>query len=102
MIQCRNCNKWGHFARDCQNGQGSGGRLCKWCGPGDHEDNECPKQKGIHMLEVEEQEVLAITRAQVKKATYPDPCMEKQRMKEAKTEVELAMAKENKVHLEKP
>lgn len=54
------------------------------------------------MLEVEEQEVLGITKAQEKKATYPDPCTKKERMKEEKNEVELAMEKENKIPLEKP
>ncbi|XP_059064703.1 uncharacterized protein LOC131856795 [Cryptomeria japonica] len=44
MIQCRRCNEWGHFARDCQSGVGQGGGLlCKWCGLGKHEDVECPR-----------------------------------------------------------
>ena len=97
MIQCRNCNEWGHFARDCQSGQGNGGKLCKWCRPGDHEDTDCPKQKGsINMLEVADEEVLAITRAQSKRANYPDPRTEKERFREAKTKVAEAMANEGK------
>lgn len=50
----------------------------------------------INMLDVEEQDeaVVAITQAQMKKATYPYPCTEKEQLQEAKVEVEQAMSKE--------
>lgn len=101
MIQCRRCNEWGHFARDCQSGVGQGGLLCKWCGPGNHEDTECPRQKGVNMLEVVRPElnsrcpeVLAITRSHTRKLIYPDPGTEKGRLKEAQREVEREMSEE--------
>lgn len=56
--------------------------LCKLCGPGNHEDTDCLKQKGINMLDMEEQAeaILAITRAQIKKTVYLEPRMEKERL----------------------
>ncbi|XP_059065008.1 uncharacterized protein LOC131857036 [Cryptomeria japonica] len=82
MIQCRKCNEWSHFARECQNGGDAESLLCKWCVPRNHEDIDCPRQKGVNMLEVEgpREGVLAITRLQNKTAMYPDPCTEKERL----------------------
>lgn len=43
--------------------------MCKWCGLASHEDLNCPRQKGVNMLDIEEleSEILAITRMQAKK-----------------------------------
>lgn len=48
------------------------------------------------MLDIKEldEDVLAITRLQSKKVIYPDPCIEKGRLQEAKLDVERAMAEE--------
>ena len=51
MIQCRACNLWGHFARDCTTKEVPQ-LLCRWCGPGDHEDSKCPKQS-VNLLSIE-------------------------------------------------
>lgn len=50
------------------------------------------------MLDVKEPEegVLAIRRLQSKKATYPDPRTEKERLREAKTDIKRAMAEEQR------
>lgn len=73
-----------------------GSLLCECYAPGNHEDIKCLKQKGVNMLEVKqsEEDVLAITRLQSKKAMYLDPCMEKERLQEARVDIERAMAKE--------
>lgn len=74
MIQCGAYNQLGHLTRDCymeENPQ----RSCRWYGPGDHEHGNCPGL-GVNLLNIEsscEEEELAITRAQAKKATYPNP-----------------------------
>lgn len=72
--------------------------MCKWCGLGDHEDIDCPKEKCINMLDVEEQdkEILVTTEAQMKATIYLYPCMEKEWLQEAKSEVEQAMVKEQR------
>lgn len=56
--------------------------LCKWCGPENHKDTDCPKQKGLNMLDVKEpdEEVLATTRLQTKKAVYLGPRTKKERL----------------------
>ncbi|XP_057834881.2 uncharacterized protein LOC131045323 [Cryptomeria japonica] len=91
IIQCQACNQWGHFARECQNTE-TPQSLCRWCGPGDHDDTKCPKQ-GVNLLNIEKTgEVLAITRAQAKKATYPDPHTKKERLRKAKADIEREMA----------
>lgn len=81
MIQCRRCNEWGHFARDYQNGGGS--KLCRWCGLGKRKDVECPKRKVVNMPEVKEtkEQVMVVTHLQTKKASYPNPQIEKERLK---------------------
>ena len=60
--------------------------LCKWCGPSNHEDANCPRQKGVNMLDIagSESEILAITRMQAKKAAYSEVTVEKARFEEAK------------------
>ena len=72
MIQCRACNLWGHFARDCTTKE-MPQVLCRWCGPGNHEDSKCPKQ-GVNLLSIKacDEKILAITREQAKKARHPD------------------------------
>ena len=82
MIQCRACNLWGHFARDCPTKE-TPQLLCKWCSPGDHEDTKCPHAKpGVNLLSIEiessEKETLALTRKQEK--TYPNLKEEKKRL----------------------
>lgn len=64
IVQCRTCNLWGHFARDCTT-TSTLKLLCRWCGPGDHEDSQCPKS-GVNLITVgtDVEEVLAITRRQ--------------------------------------
>ena len=100
IIQCRACNQWGHFARDCTK-EATPQHLCRWCGPGDYEDANFP-QAGVNLLNIEkaektgEKEVLAITRAQTKKATYPDPRTEKERLREAKANIEREMTTERR------
>lgn len=57
--------------------------LCKWCRTSDHKDIDCPKQKdNINMIVIEGQDevVMAITRVQTKKATYPNPRTKKERI----------------------
>lgn len=96
MIQCRKCSEWGYFARECQNRNNNGSLLCKWCRPRNHEDTDCPKQKGVNMLDMKEpEEVLAITRLQSKKAVYLDP-RTKERLRKAKVDIEQAMAEEQR------
>ena len=57
---------WGHFARDCTTANMLK-LLCRWCGPGDHEDSKCPKF-GVNLITVgtDVEEVLAITQRQAK------------------------------------
>lgn len=47
-------------------------KFVHWCGPGDHEDAKCPKQS-VNLLSIEtgDENVLAITREQARKAKYP-------------------------------
>ena len=80
MIQCHACNLWGHFARDCTTKE-TPQLLCRWCGPGDHEDSKCLK-KGVNLLSIEacDEKILAITREQAKKARYLDAEEEKKRL----------------------
>ena len=89
MVQCRACNLWGHFARDCTT-TNAPQLLCRLCGPGDHDDTKCPKS-GVHLITVgtDEEEVLAITRKQAKE--YPDPAEEKRKFGEARAEIEKAL-----------
>ena len=87
MVQCRACNLWSHFARNCTS-TNTPKLLCKWCGPGDHEDVKCPKS-GVNLISIfTDEEVLAITRKQAK--LYPDPMEEKKKLEEARTEIEKA------------
>ena len=83
MIQCRACNLWGHFARDCTM-KGTQQLLCRWCGLGDHEDANCPKL-GVNLLSIEignDEETLVITHA--KEKMYPDSEEEKKRLQQAR------------------
>ena len=59
--------------------------LCKWCGPGDHEDSKCPKPKPVNLLSIEtcDERIMAITRQQAKKAKYLDAEEEKERLQKA-------------------
>ncbi len=61
--------------------------LCRWCGPGDHDDSKCPKSR-VNLITVgmDEKEVLAITREQAKE--YLDPAEEKRKFAEARAKVE--------------
>lgn len=79
----------GHFTRDCQSGGGNEGMMCKWCGPGNHEDANCPKQKGVNRLDIadSEREVLALTRMQARKLEYPDMATERERFQEATKDI---------------
>lgn len=88
MVQCRACNLWGHFARDCTT-TNTPKLLCRWCGPGDHEDAKCPKL-GVNLITIEtdEEEVLAITWKQAK--LYPNMTEEKNKLEEARAEIEKA------------
>ena len=104
MIQRRRCNEWDHFAQECQNRGGQNrGMLCKWCGSGNHEDANCPKQKGVNMLDIEgsEREVLAITRMQAKKAMYLEVTVEKTRFEEAKHNIQNELRGETTAKLAK-
>ena len=58
--------------------------LCRWCGPGDHEDAKCSKQ-GVNLLSIEtcDEKVLAVTREQAKKEKYLDAEEEKERLQKA-------------------
>lgn len=67
-------------------------KLCKWCGPGDHDDGNCPKS-GVNLLNVETEDSLAITRSKTKTATYPDPRTEKRKALEARAELEKEMSR---------
>ena len=73
-------NLWGHFARDCTTKEAPQ-LLCRWCGPGDYEDTKCPKQS-VNLLSIEtfDENVLAITREQARKAKYPNVEEEKERL----------------------
>ena len=64
--------------------------LCKWCGLGNHEDANCPRRKGVNMLDIagSKGEILAITRIQAKKAVYPEVTVEKARFEEAKKNIQ--------------
>lgn len=66
------------------------------------EDANCPKQKGVNILAVEEldEEVLGITRLQTKKAIYLDPRTKKERLRQAKDDVEQAMVDERRASIE--
>jgi len=59
--------------------------LNKWCRSCNHEDANCPRQKGVNVLEIAEprREVQAITRIQAKKLTYSDAGTEKEIFEEA-------------------
>ena len=94
MIQCWTCNLWGHFARDCTTKE-TPQLLCRWCGPGDHEDSKCPKQ-GVNLLSIEtfDENVLAIMREQARKAKYPNAEEEKERLQKARAEIEKQMTAE--------
>lgn len=91
MIQCRACNLWGHFARDCTTKK-TPQLLCRWCGPRAHEVSKCPKQR-VNLLSIEtcDEKVLAVTQEQAKKAKYPDVEEEKERLQKARTEIERQM-----------
>ncbi len=99
IVQCRACNLWGHFARECTT-TNTPKLLCRWCGPGDHDDTKCPKS-GINLITVgtDEEEVLAITRKQAK--LYPDPAEEKKRLEEARAKIQKATQAET-AHLKDP
>ena len=83
---------WGHFARDCTT-TNAPQLLCRWCGPGDHDDAKCPKS-GVHLITIgtNEEEVLSITQKQAKE--YPDPAEEKRKFGEARAEIEKAVRAE--------
>ena len=87
MVQCGACHLWGHFARNCTLANAL--KLCKWCGPRDHEDAKCSKS-GVNVITIrmDEEEILVITWKQAK--LYPDPTEEKKRLEEARTEIEKA------------
>ena len=89
IVQCRACNLWGHFARDCT-AANTPKLLCRWCGPNDHEDSKCPKF-GVNLITVgtDEEEVLAITRRQAKL-----PAEEKRKLGEAQAEIGKASSAE--------
>ena len=38
IIQCRACNLWGHFARECTIAN-TPKLLCRWCRPNNHDDS---------------------------------------------------------------
>ena len=88
MVQCRACNLWGHFVRNCTS-TNTPKLLCRWCGLGDHEDAKCPKS-GVNLISIstDEEEVLAITCKQAK--LYPNLTEEKKRLEEARAEIEKA------------
>ena len=77
--------------------------LCKWCGLGNHEDANCPRQKGVNMLDIEEpeSEILAITRMQAKKLVYPEATMGKERFQEARKNIQDNMMAEAKARPDK-
>ena len=87
MIQCQARNLWGHFARDCTMKE-MPQLLCRWCGPGDHEDSKCPKPKLVNLLSIEtcDERIMAITQQQTKKAKCPDA--EEERLQKARAEIE--------------
>lgn len=88
----------GSFTRECQSGNNNG-LLCKWCGPRNYDDVDCPKQKGVNILDIKGpgEEVLVITRLQTKKALYLDLRTEKERLQEPKAHVERAMMEARRV-----
>lgn len=94
MIQCRACNQWGHFARDCNKGDAPE-KLCHWCGPGNHEDANCPKF-GVNLLNIEgtrsDEGVLAITWSQAKQVTQANKEEIEKAMKAPKERWEMATA----------
>ena len=74
IVQCRACSQWGHFARDCPKGD-TPQKLCRWCGLGDHEVANYPKQ--VNLLNIDKEKVLVLTCNQAKQALYLDPCTNK-------------------------
>ena len=85
ILQCRACNLWGHFTPECTTAN-TPKLLCRWCGPGDHDNAKCPKS-GVNLITVrtDEEEVLAITWKQAK--VYPNLAEEKKRLEEAQAEI---------------
>ena len=61
--------------------------LCRWCGPGDHEDSKCPKV-GVNLITdgMDEEDVLAFTWKQAKE--YSVSAKEKRKFGEARAEIE--------------
>lgn len=77
--------------------------LCEWCGPGNHKDANCPRQKGVNILDIQEpeNEILAITRMQARKLAYPHATTEKERFHEARKDIQDNMTAEGKARTDK-